>query len=135
MRSALKHSDLHVCDGDPPVDPTLLSPPGSPMHRPTLILDVPSFERRVGFDTFETFDSLEGSTTKSTGGGTGVSYSFSISAKSLSYVRSKASRTFLVATDLNEYSRNALGKPPPPTPATPTPPTAPLNSFSLLRLY
>ncbi|GAA5874407.1 hypothetical protein JCM8547_005390 [Rhodosporidiobolus lusitaniae] len=64
------------------------------------------FRRRVGFDTFEAGNDLEGST-KATGGGTGVTYSFTLSAKSSEYCRTRWSRTFLVATDLNEYSVNA----------------------------
>ncbi|GAA6033803.1 hypothetical protein JCM8097_000349 [Rhodosporidiobolus ruineniae] len=66
----------------------------------------PQFRRRVGFDTFEAGNDLEG-VTKATGGGTGVTYSFTLSAKSSNYCRTRMSRTFLVATDLNEYSVNA----------------------------
>ncbi|GAA6050609.1 hypothetical protein JCM3770_001486 [Rhodotorula araucariae] len=64
------------------------------------------FKRRVGFDTWGAGEELEGKT-KATGGGTGVAYSFTLSAKSADYCRSRWSRTFLVATDLNEYSVNA----------------------------
>ncbi|BGP18300.1 hypothetical protein JCM10213v2_006363 [Rhodosporidiobolus nylandii] len=64
------------------------------------------FRRRVGFDTFEAGEELEGKS-KATGGGTGVTYSFTLSAKSSEYCRTRWSRTFLVATDLNEYSTNA----------------------------
>ncbi|GAA5903263.1 hypothetical protein JCM6882_008121 [Rhodosporidiobolus microsporus] len=66
----------------------------------------PQFRRRVGFDTFDAGNELEGKA-KATGGGTGVTYSFTLSAKSSNYCRTKGSRTFLVATDLNEYSVNA----------------------------
>lgn len=77
------------------------------------------YSRRVGFDTFDSGMSLE-STGSSTGGGTGasalvarsralgadegyagVNYSFTLSAKSAHFCRTKASRTFLVGTDLN----------------------------------
>ncbi|GAA6004177.1 hypothetical protein JCM10207_002467 [Rhodosporidiobolus poonsookiae] len=64
------------------------------------------FRRRVGFDTFEAGTDLEGKA-KATGGGTGVTYSFTLSAKSSQFCRTRWSRTFLVATDLNEYSVNA----------------------------
>ncbi|GAA5977833.1 hypothetical protein JCM10908_005114 [Rhodotorula pacifica] len=64
------------------------------------------FQRRVGFNTFASGVALEGRPTV-TGGGTGVAYSFTLSAKSADYKRSRWSRTFLVATDLNEYSVNA----------------------------
>ncbi|GAA5993289.1 hypothetical protein JCM11641_001120 [Rhodosporidiobolus odoratus] len=64
------------------------------------------FRRRVGFDTFSAGGELEGKA-KATGGGTGVSYSFTLAAKSSEYCRTRWSRTFLVATDLNEYSVNA----------------------------
>lgn len=43
-----------------------------------------------------------------TGGGTGVQYSFTLQVKSEDYERTKNTREFLVATDLNEYSVNAL---------------------------
>ncbi|GAA5960458.1 hypothetical protein JCM21900_003603 [Sporobolomyces salmonicolor] len=65
------------------------------------------FRRRVGFDTFGAGNDLEGKV-KGTGGGTGVVYSFTLSAKSSNYCRTRWSRTFLVATDLNEYSVNAV---------------------------
>ncbi|GAA5864904.1 hypothetical protein JCM3774_004267 [Rhodotorula dairenensis] len=65
-----------------------------------------NFQRRVGFNTFASGVALEGRPTV-TGGGTGVAYSFTLSAKSANYKRSRWSRTFLVATDLNEYSVNA----------------------------
>ncbi|BGP41911.1 hypothetical protein JCM10449v2_005906 [Rhodotorula kratochvilovae] len=64
------------------------------------------FKRRVGFDTWGAGEELEGKA-KATGGGTGVAYSFTLSAKSADFCRTRWSRTFLVATDLNEYSVNA----------------------------
>ncbi|KAL7339412.1 hypothetical protein BJY59DRAFT_760747 [Rhodotorula toruloides] len=64
------------------------------------------FIRRVAFNTFDAGEELEGKA-KATGGGTGIHYSFTLSAKSAIYCRSRWSRTFLVATDLNEYSVNA----------------------------
>ncbi|BGP50075.1 hypothetical protein JCM10450v2_005984 [Rhodotorula kratochvilovae] len=64
------------------------------------------FKRRVGFDTWGAGEELEGKA-KATGGGTGVAYSFTLSAKSTDFCRTRWSRTFLVATDLNEYSVNA----------------------------
>ncbi|GAA6019825.1 hypothetical protein JCM11491_000285 [Sporobolomyces phaffii] len=67
----------------------------------------PSYRRRVGFDTFGAGTDLEGKA-KATGGGTGVTYSFTLSAKSAQYCRTRWSRTFLVCTDLNEYSVNAV---------------------------
>ncbi|GAA5853685.1 hypothetical protein JCM3766R1_000590 [Sporobolomyces carnicolor] len=67
----------------------------------------PSYRRRVGFDTFGAGTDLEGKA-KATGGGTGVTYSFTLSAKSAEYTRTRWSRTFLVCTDLNEYSVNAV---------------------------
>ncbi|GJN92914.1 hypothetical protein Rhopal_005956-T1 [Rhodotorula paludigena] len=66
----------------------------------------PQYRRRVAFDSFEAGRELEGKP-KTTGGGTGVTYSFTLSAKSSEYCRTRWSRTFLVATDLNEYSVNA----------------------------
>lgn len=85
------------------------------------------YSRRVGFDTFDSGVTLE-STGSNTGGGTGalarlvgrvpgetltrwagVNYSFTLSAKSAHFCRTKASRTFLVGTDLNGSSL------PPPT--------------------
>ncbi|SCZ88082.1 BZ3500_MvSof-1268-A1-R1_Chr10-2g02831 [Microbotryum saponariae] len=102
----------------PPSDPTSGAPSGSA----TSFLDpsdaeakksssslslAPTFQRRVGFDTFDS-EEVEGST----GGGTGVSYSFTIGAKSASYCRARYTRTFLCCTDLNahvvEYSVHAL---------------------------
>ncbi|GAA5934238.1 universal stress protein [Sporobolomyces koalae] len=67
----------------------------------------PSYRRRVGFDTFGAGTDLEGKA-KATGGGTGVTYSFTVSAKSAQFARTRWSRTFLVCTDLNEYSVNAV---------------------------
>jgi len=67
----------------------------------------PSYRRRVGFDTFGAGNDLEGKAV-STGGGTGVTYSFTLSAKSAQFTRTRWSRTFLVCTDLNEYSVNAV---------------------------
>ncbi|GAA5967331.1 hypothetical protein JCM3765_005603 [Sporobolomyces pararoseus] len=67
----------------------------------------PSYRRRVGFDTFGAGTDLEGKA-KATGGGTGVTYSFTLGAKSAQYTRTRWSRTFLVCTDLNEYSVNAV---------------------------
>jgi hypothetical protein len=79
------------------------------------------FIRRVAFNTFDAGEELEGKA-KATGGGTGafaryrrgapvqclqrlacpgIHYSFTLSAKSANYCRSRWSRTFLVATDLN----------------------------------
>ena len=37
-----------------------------------------------------------------------MTYSFTLSAKSAEYTRTRWSRTFLVCTDLNEYSVNAV---------------------------
>ncbi|KAL8290551.1 hypothetical protein RQP46_002809 [Phenoliferia psychrophenolica] len=65
------------------------------------------YSRRVGFDTFESGAELE-STGSQTGGGTGVNYSFTVSAKSSSFLRTKQTRTYMVATDLNGYSVHAL---------------------------
>ncbi|SGY18748.1 BQ5605_C014g07459 [Microbotryum silenes-dioicae] len=91
----------------PPSDPTS----GAPSRSATSLLDpsdaeakksssslslTPKFQRRVGFDTFDS-EEVEGST----GGGTGVSYSFTIGAKSASYCRARYTRTFLCCTDLN----------------------------------
>ncbi|GAA6063215.1 hypothetical protein JCM10212_002437 [Sporobolomyces blumeae] len=67
----------------------------------------PSYRRRVGFDTFGAGTDLEGKA-KATGGGTGVTYSFTLGAKSAEFARTRWSRTFLVCTDLNEYSVNAV---------------------------
>lgn len=64
------------------------------------------FKRRVGFDTWGAGEELADKA-KATGGGTGVAYSFTLAAKSAEYCRTRWSRTFLVATDLNEYSVNA----------------------------
>ncbi|GAA5903008.1 hypothetical protein JCM8208_000428 [Rhodotorula glutinis] len=64
------------------------------------------FKRRVGFDTWGAGEELADKA-KATGGGTGVAYSFTLAAKSADYCRTRWSRTFLVATDLNEYSVNA----------------------------
>lgn len=83
------------------------------------------YSRRVGFDTFESGVDLA-ETGSTTGGGTGelilmglalgagalmdclslagVNYSFTLSAKSADYARSKQTRTFLVGTDLNGSS-------------------------------
>ncbi|KEI39454.1 uncharacterized protein L969DRAFT_103373 [Mixia osmundae IAM 14324] len=68
-------------------------------HHPA---QVQGYERRVGFDTFDAEDET------STGGGTGVDFSFTLQVKSLGYTRGRDARTFLVATDLNEYSVHAL---------------------------
>ncbi|KAK4698245.1 hypothetical protein P7C70_g8037, partial [Phenoliferia sp. Uapishka_3] len=65
------------------------------------------YERRVGFDTFESGVELE-STGSQTGGGTGINYSFTVSAKSAGFERTKQTRTYLVGTDLNGYSVHAL---------------------------
>ncbi|ORY59016.1 hypothetical protein BCR35DRAFT_309335 [Leucosporidium creatinivorum] len=68
---------------------------------------LPQYSRRVGFDTFDSGADLE-EKGGSTGGGTGVNYSFTIGAKSSCFIRTRATRTYLVATDLNEYSVHAL---------------------------
>lgn len=64
-----------------------------------------SYERRVGFDTFESGRELASA---ATGGGTGVVYAFSIGAKSPGYSRSRDTRSYLVATDLETWSSHAL---------------------------
>lgn len=58
--------------------------------------------RAVAFDTFPSGDEAN------SGGGTGIHYGFTMQAKSHGYERSKNTRTFLVGTDLNEYSVHAL---------------------------
>ncbi|KAM0749385.1 adenine nucleotide alpha hydrolases-like protein [Meredithblackwellia eburnea MCA 4105] len=65
------------------------------------------YSRRVGFDTFESGVELD-EKGSNTGGGTGVNYTFSVSAKSAHYCRGKHTRTYMVGTDLNEYSVHAL---------------------------
>ncbi|KAM0790299.1 hypothetical protein ACM66B_005600 [Microbotryomycetes sp. NB124-2] len=66
-----------------------------------------SYTRKVGFDTFSSGRDLDDKG-QSTGGGTGVNYSFTIGAKSAEFCRTRGTRTYLIATDLNEYSVHAL---------------------------
>lgn len=60
-----------------------------------------SFIPRVSFDATQ-------AASGSHGGGTGIEQSFTLRATTAGFVRSRESRTFLVATDLNEYSLHAL---------------------------
>ncbi|KAK4049796.1 hypothetical protein OIV83_003852 [Microbotryomycetes sp. JL201] len=66
-----------------------------------------AYTRKVGFDTFTSGRDLDDKG-QSTGGGTGVNYSFTIGAKSAEFCRTRGTRTYLIATDLNEYSVHAL---------------------------
>lgn len=90
------------------------------------------FKRRVGFDTWGAGEELADKA-KATGGGTGasccsrlalfpatevdlsrragVAYSFTLAAKSAEYCRTRWSRTFLVATDLNGASSQSWALP------------------------
>jgi hypothetical protein len=61
----------------------------------------PGYERRVGFSTMETEEPTKG-------GGTGAEYSFTLQAKSSNYKPRRDSRCFLVATDGESYSIQAL---------------------------
>ncbi|KAH9812226.1 hypothetical protein DFH28DRAFT_979170 [Melampsora americana] len=61
----------------------------------------PGYQRRVGFSTLETEEPTKG-------GGTGAEYSFTLQAKSSNYSPGRDSRCFLVATDGEEYSIQAL---------------------------
>ncbi|KAI7967444.1 hypothetical protein MJO29_000721 [Puccinia striiformis f. sp. tritici] len=61
----------------------------------------PGYERRVGFSTMETEEPTKG-------GGTGAEYSFTLQAKSSKYKPRQDSRCFLVATDGESYSIQAL---------------------------
>lgn len=70
-----------------------LHPSQHPNHKPTLI-HKNGYVSRVGFDTLGCNDTAE--------------YAFTLQAKSDGWKRSKKSRTFLVGTDLNEYSAHAL---------------------------
>ncbi len=65
------------------------------------------YRRRVGFDTMVSGRELEDKGIN-TGGGTAIKYSFTVSAKSAAFERTRWTRTFLCGTDLNEYSRHAL---------------------------
>ncbi|GAA5905302.1 hypothetical protein JCM5296_001436 [Sporobolomyces johnsonii] len=136
LRSALKHHPLHPIRVEPPTAASspmnegagsgvagadsaatsmsnlslqeTLVPEGEAMEPSASNASLGAqFRRRVGFDTFGAGNDLEGKV-KGTGGGTGVVYSFTLSAKSSNYCRTRWSRTFLVATDLNEYSVNAV---------------------------
>lgn len=101
LRSALKQ---RVASPDPiPSSTSSLTLPSSPQLEPTRSSsNPPQYERKVGFDT------LDNDTALKTGGGTGLEYSFTLQAESLGYTRTRTTRTFLVATDLNEYSVGAL---------------------------
>ncbi|MBW0503767.1 hypothetical protein O181_043482 [Austropuccinia psidii MF-1] len=133
LRSALKPqsishvkslSQLSEAGGDMPssVQPkttSLLAPPSNesapptssasaPPTRPSLSrarstgeLLPPGYERRVGFSTMETEEPTKG-------GGTGAEYSFTLQAKSSNYKPRRDSRCFLVATDGESYSLQAL---------------------------
>lgn len=61
----------------------------------------PGYQRRVGFSTLDTEEPTKG-------GGTGAEYSFTLQAKSSNYCPGRDSRCFLVATDGEEYSIQAL---------------------------
>ncbi|OAV91209.1 hypothetical protein PTTG_04721 [Puccinia triticina 1-1 BBBD Race 1] len=92
------------------VAPSTSSPltPGGYPSRPSLSrarssgeLLPPGYERRVGFSTMETEEPTNG-------GGTGAEYSFTLQAKSSNYKPRRDSRCFLVATDGESYSIQAL---------------------------
>ncbi|KAF8976358.1 hypothetical protein BGZ52_008041, partial [Haplosporangium bisporale] len=70
-----------------------LHPSQHPDHKPALT-HKNGYVSRVGFDTLGCNDTAE--------------YAFTLQAKSDGWKRSKKSRTFLVGTDLNEYSAHAL---------------------------
>lgn len=63
-----------------------------------------AYRRRVGFDTMISGTELEEKGVN-LGGGTAIKYSFTVSAKSAEFARTKWSRTFLCGTDLNGQSR------------------------------
>lgn len=89
-----------------------LGPPGGASHRRTgsnaSAGTGAKYRRRVGFDTMGSGRELEDKGIN-TGGGTAIKYSFTVSAKSAAFERTRSTRTFLCGTDLNEYSRHALG--------------------------
>ena len=62
----------------------------------------------TGFVPRVSFDATQAAQLGSTGGGTGIEQSFTIRATTAGFVRTRESRTFLVATDLNEYSLHAM---------------------------
>ncbi|KAG0030821.1 hypothetical protein BGZ82_007282 [Podila clonocystis] len=70
-----------------------LHPSLHPNHRPA-VPNKNGYVSRVGFDTLGCNDTAE--------------YAFTLQAKTNGWKRSKKSRTFLVGTDLNEYSAHAL---------------------------
>ncbi|KAK4048485.1 hypothetical protein OIO90_005816 [Microbotryomycetes sp. JL221] len=134
LRSAMKHNHVHPeprffdDDDDEGSRPSSTVQQDQQQYRPsstsTLTLDTRSdtnltstsntsvnnttqYTRKVGFDTFASGRDLDDKA-QSTGGGTGVNYSFTIGAKSSRFCRTRATRTYLVATDLNEYSVHAL---------------------------
>lgn len=66
-----------------------------------------SSDDRRGYTVGVAFDIMDDEPRR-TGGGTGVDASFTLRSRSVDYERTKSSREFLVCTDLNEYSTNAL---------------------------
>lgn len=119
LRSALKNTSHSIADfsrtrprfpsgggaHELGVPDSALSPP---IERPRLNraqssneLLPPGYQRRVGFSTLETEEPTKG-------GGTGAEYSFTLQAKSSNYTPGRDSRCFLVATDGEEYSIQAL---------------------------
>lgn len=89
LRSALRDTHLHSCEPTHPGTAAVL-----PGH---------GYERRVGFDSFDSDLPLTGHST-----GLGVSTSFSISAKSRDYIRTSGCRSFIVCTDLKPESWHAI---------------------------
>lgn len=102
LRSALKNG--YLSDSAGASSSRLPSTqPSAPMSRTSTGASLPhGYRKGVGFDTFPSGEEA------STGGGTGINYGFTMHAKSPNYLRNKNTRTFLVGTDLNEYSVHAL---------------------------
>ncbi|EGG06622.1 uncharacterized protein MELLADRAFT_71892 [Melampsora larici-populina 98AG31] len=83
-----------------PITPIIPRPKLNRAHSSTEDLP-PGYQRRVGFSTLDTEEPTKG-------GGTGAEYSFTLQAKSSKYCPGRDSRCFLVATDGEEYSIQAL---------------------------
>lgn len=102
LRSALKNHLLSDHAG-PSSSQHPSDRPSLPMSRTSTGASLAhGYRKGVGFDTFPSGEEA------STGGGTGINYGFTLHAKSPNYLRNKNTRTFLVGTDLNEYSVHAL---------------------------
>ncbi|PLW06075.1 hypothetical protein PCANC_27694 [Puccinia coronata f. sp. avenae] len=92
----------HLVTPMPPQPPSSFPVrPGLSRARSSGELLPPGYERRVGFSTMETEEPTNG-------GGTGAEYSFTLQAKSSNYKPRRDSRCFLVATDGESYSIQAL---------------------------